>query len=225
MIASLLAAGLAIALAPANCAELPRPTMRIRLVLEAGVPADLRAEIETRVTEVWRGEGLTLSWLPQAPVGQADPATNLWLRITLAPIGDLRTQDEPTLGVVRFLGRVPRPDVLVSYGAVREWVRRERDRRFRVVFPGMSRQDSLEFGGFEVLARHALAYAAAHEVGHFVLGTKSHDPNGLMRRDLVARTVAEPEHPDLRLSQASRQVLAGRLMLAASCPTSPPVQP
>jgi hypothetical protein len=204
----------------AGCAELPRPSMRIRLVIEPGVPSGIQEELEVAVATVWRAEGITISWLPEAPAGQTDPATALWLRITPHSIGDLRTRHEPTLGLVRFVGQAARADVLVSYGAVREWVRRERDRRFRVLFPGMTRLESLEFGGFHQLARRALGYAAAHEIGHFVLGSKTHDATGLMRRDLVPRTVAATEHRDLRLSDTSRLALADRLVQAAACPTS-----
>lgn len=203
---------------PADCLSLPRPTMRVRLVLEPGVDADLRGLVERTVATVWRGEGIAVEWLPPSPVGQADPTTSMWLRLTLAPIGDLRTQHEPTLGVVRVAGGVPRPDVIVSVGAVREWIRRERDRRFRTQFMGMSRLSSLDFGGFDVLADRAVGYAAAHEVGHFVLASTTHDPRGLMRRDLVARTGARVEHCDLRLSNASRERLRQRLELAAACP-------
>jgi hypothetical protein len=202
----------------ADCLSLPRPTMHVRLVLESGVAPDLRGVVERTVATVWRGEGIAVEWLPPSPPGPADPKTSMWLRLTLAPIGDLRTQHEPTLGVVRVAGGAPRPDIVVSVGAVREWIRRERDRRFRTLFMGMSRLSSLDFGGFDVLADRAVGYAAAHEVGHFVLASTTHDPRGLMRRDLVARTVARVEHRDLRLSDASHERLQQRLALAAACP-------
>jgi hypothetical protein len=201
----------------AACRSLPRPTMRVRLILEPGVAPNLSDVVERTVATVWRGEGIAVEWLPPHPPGQPDPTTSMWLRMTLAPIGDLRTQHEPTLGVVRVAGGVPRPDVIVSVGAVREWIRRERERRFRTLFMGMSRLWSLEFGGFDELADRAVGYAAAHEVGHFVLASTTHDARGLMRRDLVARTVAQVEHRDLRLSEPSRQRLRQRLALAASC--------
>jgi hypothetical protein len=62
-----------------------------------------------------------------------------------------------------------------------------------------------------------VAYAAAHEVGHFVLGMKSHDGAGLMRRDLVARVVASVEDRDLILSDNSRRRLQQRLAQGAAC--------
>ncbi|MEZ5292757.1 MAG: hypothetical protein R2745_16875 [Vicinamibacterales bacterium] len=200
------------------CAVLPRPSLRIRLVLEPGVPEELRPVVESTVATVWRSEGLTIAWLPEAPPGHVDRTTAFWLRIVTGPLGDLARQAEPTLGMVRFMGDVPRPDVLVSLAAVREWARRERDRHFRVIFHGMTRLDGLEFAGYDELARRGLGYAAAHEVGHFVLGLKSHDRAGLMRRALAACTVADVEHPDHRLSPESRERLRRRLAQGAACP-------
>lgn len=198
------------------CAVLPRPVLRVRIVIEPGLPQDLRAEVEATVSAVWRREGLSLIWLPEAPAGAADPTTNFWLRISSRLLGDPR-QDEPVLGLVRFAGDIPRPEVLVSFEAVREWMRGERARRFRVLFFGMSQLNSLEFGGFDVLARRAVAYVAAHEIGHFVLGTKSHDRSGLMQRDLVARSLTRRESPDFALSAESRRRLTDRLELGVAC--------
>lgn len=207
------------------CAALPRPEMRIRLVVEPAVPPNVRSEVEAAVTAVWRGEGLRLTWLPEAVAGQAGPMTNVWLRVVARPLDDVRARTAHPLGVVRFVGDIPRQDVVVSYGAVRDWARRERDRRFLVVFPGMTRLASLEFGGFEWLARRALGLAAAHEIGHYVLASKTHDASGLMRRDLEPRTVAAVEHRDHHLSVTSRHRLAGRLASAAACQLPPAAAP
>ncbi len=199
--------------------------MRIRLVVEPGVPDDVRPDVEASVATVWRNEGLAIAWLPDTPAGHGDRTTDFWLRIVARPLGRIGQQHTPALGVVRFVGDIPRQDVVVSYGAVREWVRHERDRRFRVLFGGMTRLESLEFGGFDLLARRALGLAAAHEVGHFVLASKTHDTSGLMRRDLVPRTVESSEHRDLHLSDASRRLLAARLARAALCSLPPVITP
>lgn len=204
----------------ADCAVLPRTTMRIRLVLEPGVPEELRAQVEATVATIWRGEGLTIEWLPYGQPGQADPRTSLWLRVTTRLISEPGHGPDTTLGSVRFLGGVPLHHVLVSWTAVREWARDERDRQLWPTFVGVSRDVSLEFGGFEALARRAVALAAAHEVGHFVLASKTHDKTGLMRSGLTPQTVAAVEHPNLGLSTSSRRRLLDRLAQGASCPTA-----
>lgn len=199
------------------CAVLPRPEMHARLVTEAGVPADLGGEVAAVVQRMWRSEGLVLILAPADSGRTALNDGEFRLRLTMRPIAAGAQQPEPALGVVHFTGDLPHPDVTVSFGAVLDWVRRERDRRFRVVFFGTSRQQSLEFGGFDALARRAVAIAAAHEVGHFVLGTKAHDRGGLMRRDLALRAAEGGEPRDLALSALSRARLRDRLQQAATC--------
>jgi hypothetical protein len=201
----------------ALCAILPRQTLRIRLVIEPDVPQDLRTLIESTVATVWRGEGLSIDWRPPQPADSTDRTTHFWLRVTTRLLGRTRNEREQTLGVVRFFGDLPHHDVLVSWTAAREWSRLERVREHRSTFVGVSRHLSLDFGGYEELARRAVAYAAAHEVGHFVLGLKSHDGAGLMRRDLVARVVASVEDRDLILSDKSRRRLQQRLVQGAAC--------
>lgn len=201
-----------------ECDVLPRPTMRVRLVLERGVPDALRDELQTSIAAVWRTEGLLLTWLPAAAAGEGNPTTDIWLRITTRVFGDIARQAEPTLGVVRFIGALPHRDVLVSYTAVREWIRRERDRRYPALFPAsVSRLVGLDWGGFEALAREALGYAAAHEVGHFVLGTRQHDASGLMRRDLASAIGTGPPTA-FQLADDSRLRLVERVDRAATCP-------
>lgn len=193
--------------------------MRVRLVLEPAVPAELRPQVESSVATIWRGEGVAVEWLPYSAPGETDRTTNLWLRITARLIGDPANLGDPTLGTVRFFGSVPHPEVLVSWAATQEWARRERRRQLRGTFVGESPHVSLVFGGFEELARRAVALAAAHEMGHFVLALKTHDRSGLMRRGLVPHVVAAVEDRDLNLSAKSRQRLRDRLAQGAACPT------
>lgn len=203
----------------ASCAVLPRETLRVRLVLDPGVPEDLREPTEATVAMLWRGEGVAIEWLPLSPDGELGRATSFWLRITARPIGDLRA-DEPTLGAVRFIGGQPHRDVLVSWPGVREWARRQRERRFKTLFFGASPFVGLAaFGDFEALARRAAAYAGAHEVGHFVLGSRGHDRTGLMRRDLVSHVAATLDSRELILADHSRTRLRDRIAQGAACAT------
>lgn len=208
----------------AACAVMPRPTMRVRLVIEPGVPEDLRPQVETIVATIWRGEGLTIAWLPYRADGEADDGTELWLRVTTKDLGDSRGGD-PILGVVRFLGGVPHRDVLVSWSTARGWAQREQLRVLGPLFGSLSQDSALEFGGFEALARRAVALAAAHEVGHFVLASTTHDTTGLMRRGLQPRAVAEVEHRDLSLSSRSRLRLQQRLAEGNACAAATAVAP
>lgn len=201
--------------APNACEVLPRPSMRVRLVLEPGVPPDLRQVVEETVQRVWRAEGIGIEWLPATVEG--DPTTNVWLRITATALRRGLPRQTPVLGLVRFLGGLPHPHVLVSWAATERWVKEERDRRFRGQFAGASHA-GLSFAGFDDLARRAVGYAAAHEVGHFVLASQSHDDQGLMRADLVAAAVEGEARLSPVLSPGSRRVLKERLAQGVACP-------
>lgn len=198
------------------CAALPQPTMRMRLILEADIPDRLRATLETVIAEVWRDEGIAIHWLPAAAPGYGDPLTNIWLRITSKTL-DRRPTPLPTLGYVRFMNGVPHPHVLVSWQAVQDWVRAQRDRAFGAQFRGASHA-GLGTAGFDEFAVRALGYAAAHEVGHVVLASRTHDRDGLMRPDIVSMVVGTNASLDVRLSPSSRAALRSRLLLGAECP-------
>lgn len=200
----------------AECVALPRPTMRIRLILERDVPTNLRAPLETVIADVWRDEGIQIQWLPGAAAGQGDPSTNIWLRITAKTI-DTRRQPAPTLGHVRFMDGVPHSHVVVSWQAVQDWVRMQRDRMFGNHFVGAPHA-GLRIAGFDAFAVRALGYAAAHEVGHFVLASRGHDRDGLMRPDIGPMVAGDSTPADLRLAPASRETLRSRLLRGAECP-------
>ena len=205
--------------ARADCAILPRPSMHIRLTLELGVPEDLRGQIESTVASVWRNEGITVEWLPYAEPGEVLD-TDVWMRVRSGPLSDLQSRAKPTLGVVRFIDGLPERRVVLSWGAAREWAFRERDRRVGNLFFGTARLTKLELGSYEESARRVLSFAAAHELGHFVLGALWHDRRGLMRPGILSNTLAVIDTPDLRLSPAARRRLQERLALGASCASS-----
>lgn len=199
-----------------RCIALPRPALNARLILLPGVPGELQTELEATVAAVWRAEGLTLQWLDDSSVAKPD----FWLRLVPRPIGRA-DRDDLALGAVPFLGDVPQPHLIVSYTAVIEWMRRERNRRMPGLFFGAERLDTLAVGGFAVMARRALAYAAAHEIGHYVLARKTHERRGLMRRDVALDAIADPEHADLSLSPASHRRLLARMAQGAACLSRP----
>ncbi len=183
-----------------------------RLVILPGVPLELRADLEATVTSVWRNEGLTLEWLPASSPRTPD----FWLRLLPRPIANV-DKDDLALGSVPFVGAVPQPHLVVSYAAVITWMRRERNRRMPGVFFGMEQLDTLAVGGYDVIARRTLAYTAAHEIGHYVLATKTHDRDGLMRRAVSLDAIADPEHSGIALSARSRQRLEARMAEGEAC--------
>lgn len=197
------------------CAVLPRGGLRIGLAIEPDVPQDLRAGVVAIVTDVWRREGLAIEWELSGGSHPVERSTYLGLRLTTRHLGH-PASGEPALGVVRFIGDLPVPDVLVSWTAVLEWARRERLLERRWPLNAVSRDPAFDFGHIG-LARRAAAYAAAHEVGHFVLGMKGHDRAGLMQSRLLPKVLATADDLGPPLSAASRRRLRDRQVRGAAC--------
>ena len=163
MFALLTAIALASTSAPSPCGQ----DTRVRVWL--AVDSDWRAAkptIRAVVDDIWASAGLPIDWV--------DDGSRVDLLIAVMP----QLQTKPgVLGKTIFRGDQPMPVALVSIEAVREWVDRYRTRLFNVLITAARVGDS-------ALVARVLGYAAAHEMGHFVLATRSHASSGVMRATL-----------------------------------------
>ena len=163
MLALLVAAALVSTPPASTCAQDAR--VRVWLTVDSewrwAAPA-----IRAVVADIWDTAGLPIEWV--------DDSARMDLLINVVP----RMTKSEVLGEVLFRGDQPRPMARVSIEAVREWVDRYRMRLFNVSITTARVADS-------ALVVRVLGYAAAHEMGHFVLATKSHASIGLMRATLA----------------------------------------
>jgi hypothetical protein len=67
----------------------------------------------------------------------------------------------------------------------------------------------------EVVLSRSLGFAAAHELGHFMLASKSHAPSGLMQAEYWRPTELTTRHAGLDAD--SRQRLQVRLSAGSRC--------
>lgn len=137
--------------------------LRIGLVRDV---AFSEAEVDTlrdQLTRIWFREGVAIA-LVDAPV----PAGALRLVLTGATIHvTAATRNLCDLGATRFVDGVPDPELRVSVTAAREFVRQARPD-----WPPAIRT---------LVAARVIGRAAAHELGHYLLGVSEHRPKGLMR--------------------------------------------
>jgi hypothetical protein len=198
----------------ADCATLPRAHMQLRITISASPLGEPAATIRRIVTESWRPYGLTFDWLDDA-VGGAEPGrVDAWIA---AVRGGSVEYDGGDLGRVLFNKNVPRPLILISIDAVIAWVQRQQAARFQTyaVFP----QPTL--GETAALSARALGHVAAHELGHAVLGRRSHADSGLMAAvwkwdPLRAARLLKLNALPLDAANAAR--LKSRLAESSSCP-------
>jgi len=197
----------------ADCAALPRAHMRLRLTTSDSPLVDSGTAIQTIVSETWRPYGLTFDWAVD-PISAAPSRVDAWIA---AVRGGPVAFDGGDLGRVLFDHDVPRPMILISINAVIAWVQRQQAARFQTdtQFP----QPTL--GETASLSVRALGHVAAHELGHFVLGRRSHADSGLMSgiwRWDPQRAVRLLRSEALLVDAGSAARLNARLKESASCP-------
>jgi hypothetical protein len=199
-----------------RCALLPKPAMRARLVLRQGVPAEVRGVVQRTVTDIWAREGVTLEWLAETRPASGYDEPDLWLLVGPNLLAGRSQAAVPTLGAVRFADGVALPRVDLSWAAARWWMALARSRAAR----WLSAPGAGDLSGplpFVELAIRALAYAAAHEIGHFALASRIHDDSGLMREALDPRVVDAADVGVLGLMPQSRARLRLRLAEGVTC--------
>ena len=159
-------------------------TLGIILTSAPHVSGDVRAALMDEATRIWGQAGVSLTWTPPSATA---PSTGRTLR--LLAVERPRTQTRADSSVLGELLRVDRARAIamVSLGEAERIVARagtSERRRFS------ERQVGL------VLGR-----AAAHEIGHYLLDTSTHAPEGLMRPRFHEWEFAAPETSAFDLDQ------------------------
>jgi hypothetical protein len=139
--------------------------LRVRLTVDP----DWRAAaptIRAIVDDTWQSAGLPIEWV-EAGAG---------VDLSIAVVHQLKGRDG-VLGGLMFHRDRPTALAGVSIEAVREWVDAYRMRLFRITM-STARVDD-----FALVAR-GLGFAAAHEMGHYVLASRAHASRGVMQATL-----------------------------------------
>jgi hypothetical protein len=166
-----------------------RPLLDVAVVVEPDVTlndADLKAI----------GEGVRAIWRPAADVrlrqsGDLHPpvgADTIQLVLTTR----VRRVSGPALGWVDFVDGVPQPVVTVSLTEITALMKgaRWQDRALDAHPPRVG----------QWFVRRALTYAAAHEIGHYLLRSAAHSKHGLMQSGIGADEIMGGSDRFVRLS-------------------------
>jgi hypothetical protein len=189
---AVLAVLLAAAAAAPSLPQNSRPRLQVVAHIEQGVVVDRAdlAEIAASVRQTWRpyvDVSVTAADDPRRPVA----GDELQLEITSRM---LRDDHGLGLGWIEFVNGEPRSTITVSVSAV---ARLARDGRWRgkpiAAWPPIMAR---------VFLRRALARAVAHEVGHYLLRSRTHAPAGLMQAKLTIDDIMERGRGD-RLDPAA----------------------
>jgi hypothetical protein len=205
-----LAAAIAGAAAPATVSTLP---VTINVETMAGMPAGLVARVLAEADAVWRPAGLTLVWRrdggdgePRAP--GAAPGCHIASTLCVEIGGDRghhsSHDNKVALGWIMFhAGDAPEPEIYLSY---------ENALTYMVeAGPVIGRFDRMPAAQREWLLGRMMGRALAHEVGHYLLASKAHTAQGLMRATHTAQEFFSLDRSSFAVDAAQRQAVAARL--------------
>ena len=192
-----------------ECAVLPRRNLRVRLTSPDEV-ASVMPAVALQITRLWAAEGVQIQWHDGKGVG-GDPWAEVDVWIAMVPELDTAPRGQ-VLGIVQFDRGIPMRLVRVSIDAVLLWLQRQRRELLDAPDP---RLPVIRSAPPPKLAE-ALAYVGAHELGHYLLASRRHAPNGLMRSVYYHPELLDVPHL-WALDARSREVLQGRILQGESC--------
>ena len=156
------------------CGDAPRPPVRLHLVDRAGLSRDAREELMRETVAPWRVAGASVKWaaaMPVRPAALGEPK-DLYVFIEADAAATIDERHLPMASIL-FLGGQPTTHITVHAGHVA--------RRLAAL-----RLDDVRLADRPRLLRNrilgrVLGRAVAHELGHFLFGSREHTATGLMR--------------------------------------------
>ncbi len=175
------------------CGDAPRPPVRLHLIDRAGLSIDARNELMSETLAPWRAAGASVEWvaeLSNRPIG-LDGSKDLYVFVE-ADANETCDGRRLAMASILFVDGEPTTHITVHAGHV---ARRLADMRFDDR-PFAERPRLIR----ELVLGRVLGRAVAHEVGHFLLGSREHAPSGLMRASQRIEHLMEPAHSMIRVA-------------------------
>jgi hypothetical protein len=149
-------------------------------------PRFLAAAIE-EAADIWSAYGVKIQ-APNAHDAGHDGTVRLVVKV--APSANKRTQPG-ALGSIAFMGDAPEPTIELYPAAASALIA-------AVAFT--RHEDGLPAAAQDRILARVLGRALAHEVGHFLLRSKTHSRQGLMRAEHGGADLVAPDHRAFSLS-------------------------
>jgi hypothetical protein len=205
------------ALPPREIAAAPAPRLRVlvRIDPQEAAKSFRLPDVVDQIRQIWR---------PYIDIDFADVGTGIALtasgmrgyddELTLLIIDRLQVQDdlpaqessgssnEAALGWTRFVAGRPERTITVSVAAARSLMSRGRWLGRRI--------EDLPLPLQRKFVTHALSRSAAHEIGHYLLRSSAHAPDGLMRPRMTVPEIMEEGLSCFRLRTGEVSVLERR---------------
>jgi hypothetical protein len=187
------------------------PPMIVNVTAAPGMSQQLVNAVLAEADAIWRPSGVTFVWrrAPQL-VASYPGATGLapyvpnTLRLTIGESRGVAREGHIPLGWIVFNdGTVPEQEIYLSHANALTMMEDARGVVGLVgQMPAMQRQ---------TLLSRAMGRALAHELGHYLLASKTHTPGGLMKAVMTAVELFMPDSRGFRIEPAQRRAVAARL--------------
>jgi hypothetical protein len=152
-------------------------------------PALVAAAIE-EAAAIWAAYGVDVRMLGPNDA-EHDRAVKLAVTLATPIAAQERRMATGALGSIVFTGDAPEPTIALYPDAATALIAAVASSRRENSWPAAPRD--------QVLAR-VLGRALAHEIGHFLLRSKSHSTAGLMRAEQIGTDLIAPDHRGFALS-------------------------
>ena len=159
------------------------PALRIALTLDPQLPPSVAGLAVEEAAAIWRPYGISVE---ASPYPNPDPSIRP-LTVRIQPETPNLPSRTTAFAAIQFLNGEPQPTLLLYYKAITSLARRPAE-------VGISASDWPQALRDQIAARVA-GRALAHEIGHWVLQSRTHSVVGLMRA----------AHPTTHLMAAHRR--------------------
>jgi len=147
------------------------------IVVTISAPADVKSSLVDRVTAeadaIWRSAGLAITWERQPA-----RASSRTLHVIFGNERGNATSSLQPLGWIRFDDDRPTPDMYLSYANAVSLLETSRD--------NIGLSHNMTILERDIYLSRALGRALAHELGHYLLASKAHTADGLMKANRTA---------------------------------------
>jgi hypothetical protein len=188
------------ALAASAMPALPGNSISPPIVVDVAAVTDVSPSLLSIVMDetdaVYRGVGVRFVWRRHA-------ASLASIRVLITNESGPDRDGGTPLGWLAFDGGQPGRDIHVSYANAKRFMELSAEVVGRVFQRTLAERDTL-------LGR-ALGRALAHELGHYLLATKTHSANGLLKGARTAQEFFSPDRSAFALAPIERRQLAARL--------------
>lgn len=172
------------------------------IVVTVSAPADIRQSFVDRVTAeadaIWRAAGLAITWERQTTF-----IASRALHVVFGNERGTSTSSAQPLGWIRFADDQPDPDLYLSYANAISLLELSRG--------AIGLSHSMTVLERDIYLSRAMGRALAHELGHYLLASKAHTADGLMKANRSAAEFFSSDRRRFAVTASEWRQVAARL--------------